>query len=220
MNDLSQVIPLLAVYALPVIFGITAHQAGQAFAAYYFGDNSAFAAGRMTLNPLRHIDLFGTVVLPVLLLLFTPFVFGYARPIPLDFSRLRNPKKQMALVVLAGPLACFASAFLWMLLGELFNAVHISESFPHEVAKAGALVNVLMFVFYLLPIPPLDGGRILISFLPVRQAIAFAKLEPYGILIVLALLYLGVLNYWFVPMMAVAGTLLGVLIFPFQFLLN
>jgi len=217
MNDIIQA---LAVYALPVIFAITLHEAAHAFAAKYFGDNTAYAAGRMSLNPLRHIDPFGTILLPALMYAFTPFVFGYAKPVPIDFSRLRNPKKQMAWVALAGPAANFVMAFGWTLLLLLMTALGMSEPYFFKVAQAGVIVNIIMFVFNLVPIPPLDGGRIMTSLLPARYAYQFAKIEPYGFFIVLALLYLKLLNYWVVPIATVTQWLLALLASPFKFLFN
>jgi Zn-dependent protease len=220
MNDLTQVIPTIAVYALPVIFAITLHEAAHAYAAKYFGDTTAFAAGRMSLNPMRHIDPFGTILLPILLYTFTPFVFGYAKPVPIDFNRLRNPKKQMAWVALAGPAANFAMALGWLIMLILLQALGVHEAFPHKMAHAGFLVNVVMFVFNLVPIPPLDGGRILTSILPHRQAYRFASIEPYGLFIVIGLLYLHILDYWFMPMMAATEFALRLLASPLTFLLN
>jgi Zn-dependent protease len=217
---MNEIIQAVAVYALPVIFAITLHEAAHAFAAKYFGDTTAFAAGRMSLNPLRHIDPFGTILLPILMYAFTPFVFGYAKPVPIDFSRLRNPKKQMAWVALAGPAANFVMAFGWLLLAILLGATGISEPYPHKVAQAGVFVNLLMFVFNLVPIPPLDGGRILTSVLPNHLAYKFAKIEPYGFYIVLALLYFKLLNYWFIPMMTASNWLLTVLASPLTLLLS
>jgi Zn-dependent protease len=217
---MNEIIQAIAVYALPVIFAITLHEAGHAYAARYFGDNTAYAAGRMSLNPLRHIDPFGTVILPALMYAFTPFVFGYAKPVPIDFSQLRNPKKQMAFVAFAGPAANFIMAFGWLLLATLLIAAGVHESYPHKVAQAGIFVNILMFVFNLVPIPPLDGGRILTSLLPHRYAYQFAKIEPFGFFIVLGLLYVGALNYWFQPMMKVTGFVLKLIALPFTFLLN
>jgi Zn-dependent protease len=217
---MTEIIQAIAVYALPVIFAITLHEAGHAYAARYFGDNTAYAAGRMSLNPLRHIDPFGTVLLPALMYAFTPFVFGYAKPVPIDFSRLRNPKKQMAFVAFAGPAANFIMAFGWLLLSSLLYATGVHETYPHKVAQAGIFVNILMFVFNLVPIPPLDGGRILTSLLPQRYAYQFARIEPFGFFIVLGLLYVGALNYWFEPMMTATSFVLRLFALPFTFLLN
>jgi Zn-dependent protease len=217
---MNHILETILVYALPVIFAITLHEAAHAYVAKYFGDNTAYAAGRMSLDPFRHIDLFGTIVLPVLLYAFTPFVFGYAKPVPIDFNRLRNPKKQMAFVALAGPMANFVMALGWLLLLIALGATNVGEKFPVEVARAGIRVNVIMFVFNLVPIPPLDGGRVLTSMLPNRLAYKFARIEPYGFFIVLGLLYLNLLNYWFVPMTALTNTLLLAFASPLTFLLN
>lgn len=217
---MNEIIQALAVYALPVIFAVTLHEAAHAYAAKYFGDNTAYAAGRMSMNPLRHIDPFGTILLPALMFAFTPFIFGYAKPVPIDFNRLRNPKKQMVWVALAGPAANFVMAFGWLLLAILLGATHVNEAYPHAVAKAGIFVNMLMFVFNLLPIPPLDGGRILTGLLPHRMAYKFAKIEPYGFFIVIGLIVTKVLNYWFIPMIALTDGLLRLLVSPLTLLLN
>jgi Zn-dependent protease len=217
---MNEIIQALAVYALPVIFAVTLHEAAHAYAAKYFGDNTAFAAGRMSMNPLRHIDPFGTILLPALMFAFTPFVFGYAKPVPIDFGRLRNPKKQMIWVALAGPAANFVMALGWLLLAIALGATHVNETYPHAVAKAGIFVNILMFVFNLLPIPPLDGGRILTGLLPHRYAYKFAKIEPYGFFIVIGLMVTKMLNYWFVPMIALTDGLLRLLVSPLKLLLN
>jgi Zn-dependent protease len=217
---MNEIIQAVAVYALPVIFAITLHEAAHAYAAKYFGDTTAYAAGRMSLNPIRHIDPFGTILLPILMYAFTPFVFGYAKPVPIDFSRLRNPKKQMAWVALAGPAANFVMAFGWLLLATLLLVFGVTETYLHKVAQAGVFVNILMFVFNLVPIPPLDGGRIMSSMLPNRYAYQFAKIEPYGFFIVLALLYFNILNYWFMPMMTATNWLLKLLASPLTLLLS
>jgi Zn-dependent protease len=217
---MNEIIQALAVYALPVIFAVTLHEAAHAYAAKYFGDNTAYAAGRMSMNPLRHIDPFGTILLPALMFAFTPFIFGYAKPVPIDFNRLRNPKKQMVWVALAGPAANFVMALGWLLLAILLSATHVTETYPHKVAQAGIFVNMLMFVFNLLPVPPLDGGRILTGLLPHRLAYNFAKIEPYGFFIVIGLIVTKVLNYWFIPMIALTEGLLRLLVSPLTLLLN
>ncbi len=222
---MNEIIQAVAVYALPVIFAITLHEAAHAYAAKYFGDNTAFAAGRMSINPIRHIDPFGTIVLPIVLYAATmhtsmPFVFGYAKPVPVDFANLRNPKKQMAWVALAGPASNFAMAFGWLLLSIFLAVFGVAEAYPHKVAQAGIFVNILMFVFNLVPIPPLDGGRVMTSMLPERYAYHFAKLERFGFFVVLALLYFNILNYWFIPTMTATHWLLKLLASPFTFLLS
>jgi Zn-dependent protease len=217
---MNEIIQTIAVYVLPVIFAITLHEAAHAYAAKYFGDTTAYAAGRMSMNPLRHIDPFGTILLPILMFAFTPFIFGYAKPVPIDFSRLRNPKKQMLWVALAGPAANFAMAFCWLVFAIVLKATQVSEVFPHKVAAAGVMVNIIMFVFNLVPIPPLDGGRIVTSLLPHRYAVKFASIEPYGFFIVLGLLTFHILDYWFVPVSIATRFLLGLLTSPLSYLLN
>jgi Zn-dependent protease len=217
---MNEIIQTIAIYALPVIFAITLHEAAHAYAAKYFGDLTAYSQGRMSLNPIRHIDPFGTILIPLLLaLLSSPFIFGYAKPVPVDFSRLRNPKKQMAWVALAGPLANLVMAFLWMLSYFILQSVGIKEVFFLEMAEAGVKINLILFAFNLFPLPPLDGGRIMTSILPNRYAFRFARIEPYGFFIVLGLMMLNLLNYWMKPVMMLAAMLLEVLISPIQSLL-
>jgi Zn-dependent protease len=217
---MNEIIQTIAIYALPVIFAITLHEAAHAYAAKYFGDLTAYSQGRMSLNPVRHIDPFGTILIPLLLaLLSSPFIFGYAKPVPVDFSRLRNPKKQMAWVALAGPLANLVMAFLWMLSYFVLQSVGINEVFFLEMAEAGVKINLILFAFNLFPLPPLDGGRIVTSVLPNRYAFRFARIEPYGFFIVLGLMMLNLLSYWMKPVMMLAALLLEVLISPIQSLL-
>jgi len=217
---MDELIRNLAVYALPVLFAITLHEAAHAYAAKYFGDTTAYAAGRMSLNPMSHIDPVGTVIIPVVLYLTTGFVFGYARPVPIDFSRLRNPKRHMAWVALAGPAANFVMALLWTILGILLDAFQVSEPFWHKMAYAGLITNLLFFAFNLVPIPPLDGGRIAVSLLPNRLAYKYARLEPYGFFIVLALIFLKVLNFWVVPVVMAGQGLLSLIVSPLNLLLH
>ena len=168
MNDLIQT---LAVYALPVLFAITLHEAAHAYVAKYFGDNTAYAQGRMTLNPLKHVDLVGTIIIPVALFLFrSPFLFGYAKPVPVEFGRLRNPKKQMAFVALAGPLANLVMGLMWMVLLVFLRAWGDADDFFLRMTRAGVETNLVIFAFNLIPLPPLDGGRIMTSILPHRYA--------------------------------------------------
>ena len=217
---MSDTIQTIAVYALPILFAITLHEAAHAYAARFFGDLTAYSQARMSLNPVRHIDPVGTILIPLALaLLHSPFIFGYAKPVPVDFSRLRNPKKQMAWVALAGPLANLVMAFLWMLSYFVLQSVGITEVFFLEVAEAGVKINLILFAFNLFPLPPLDGGRIMTSILPSRYAFRFARIEPYGFFIVLGLMMLNLLHYWMKPVMMLAALLLELLISPIQSLL-
>lgn len=226
MNDLIQTV---AVYALPVLFAITLHEAAHAFAAKYFGDNTAYMLGRMSLNPLKHIDPFGTILVPVLLYFSTsflpggPLLFGYAKPVPLDFGKLRKPKRDMAWVALAGPAANFLMALMWtlMIYALLLGGLAEQLEFFMLMAKAGVFTNLVMFAFNLFPVPPLDGGRILTSLLPNRYAYKFAQIEPYGFFIVMGLVLLKVLyTWWMAPVMYVAATLLQLITSPLSSLLN
>jgi Zn-dependent protease len=210
----------LAVYALPVLFAITMHNAAQAYAAKYFGDMTAFAAGRVTTNPLAHIDPFGTVILPALLYLTTGFAFGYAKPLPIDYGRLRKPKRDMAFVALAGTAANFGMALLWLIFGMLLERFGVTEPFPNRVAQAGVITNLVLLAFNLLPIPPMDGGRVMFSLLPNKLAYKYARIEPYGFFILLGLMLLKLLPYWVIPVIAVAQILLQVIVYPLSAILT
>ncbi len=218
---MNETIQTIAVYALPILFAITLHEAAHAYAARYFGDLTAFSQGRMSLNPVRHIDPIGTIAIPlVLALLNSPFLFGYAKPVPVDFARLNNPKKDMLWVALAGPVANLVMALGWMVLFFVFDAAGLDEEYFFRMAKAGIVVNLVLFAFNMFPVPPLDGGRIMTSLLPNRYAFRFARLEPYGFFIVLALLMLNLLHFWMLPVIAGANAVLNLLISPLKLLLT
>lgn len=218
MNDLIQT---FAVYALPVLFAITLHEAAHAYAARYFGDSTAYVAGRMSLNPVKHIDPIGTILLPVLLFFSgSPFLIGYAKPVPIDFGSLRKPKRDAAWVALAGPGANFVMALLWLVFGYVLRAAHVEENFFAAMAVAGLKTNLLFFAFNLFPIPPLDGGRILTSMLPNKYAYKFAQIEPYGFFIVLVLLFLGIVNFWMNILESLANALLLIIVSPLNIFLN
>jgi Zn-dependent protease len=201
---MENIIQSLAIYALPVIFAITLHEAAHGYVARHFGDPTAWKLGRISLNPLRHIDLWGTIVIPALLLLSQAgFLFGWAKPVPVDFSRLRRPKQDMFWVAAAGPGANLAMVFGWALLLKLavLMAPNTFSQPLAEMARAGIEVNAVLMLLNLLPIPPLDGGRIAVSLLPPRAAWRFAQVERYGFVILLALLFLGGLNYILTPLL-------------------
>jgi Zn-dependent protease len=218
MNELIQ---KFAVFALPILFAITLHEAAHAFAAKYFGDDTAYKLGRMSLNPAKHIDPVGTLLIPVVLyFLQSPFLFGYAKPVPIDFGKLRNPKRDMAWVALAGPGANFVMALMWLLFSLALLVFQISEPYLLQLARAGVETNLVIFAFNLVPIPPLDGGRVMTSILPNRQAYQFSKLEPYGFFIVLALAYTQMLNLWMAPVIGLTQHVLQLLLSPLTFFLS
>jgi Zn-dependent protease len=202
--DTSHLIQTVSVYAIPVIFAITLHEAAHGYAAKYFGDNTAYMMGRVTLNPFPHIHLVGTILLPLLLYFSTSgaLLFGFAKPVPVDFGNLRHPKRDMVWVALAGPASNLVQAIVWALLYVVYTDFGVSEKFFLAMCKAGVLSNVVMFAFNLFPLPPLDGGRIVVGLLPWKQAYQFSRIEPYGFYIVMALVITGVVNHlWLDPVM-------------------
>lgn len=193
---MDSIIQGIAIYALPLIFAITLHEAAHGYVAKHYGDLTAYAQGRVTLNPLRHIDPIGTVILPLLLLaVSSPYLFGWAKPVPVNFGNLRHPKRDMFWVAAAGPGANLLMAFLWALVFKLGLAMPESDYAEPMLlmGKAGIFVNVILLVINLLPLPPLDGGRIAVSLLPHRIAYRFSQIEPYGFMILLILMFTGVL---------------------------
>ena len=214
MNDLIQTV---LIYALPVLFSITVHEAAHGYAARYFGDYTATMLGRVTLNPIKHIDPIGTILMPLLLYFSTSgaFLFGYAKPVPVNFSHLRRPKRDMIWVALAGPASNFVQAIAWALLLVVLVATNVEERFFMEMARAGVLVTLGMGAFNLFPLPPLDGGRILVGLLPTKAAITFSRIEPYGFFIVLALVLLGIVGtVWLRPLMDIGYSVINTLISP------
>jgi Zn-dependent protease len=220
--DIAQIITTVTVYALPVLLAITLHEAAHGYAALYWGDNTAQRLGRISLNPLRHIDPLGTIAMPLLLYFATSgaFLFGYAKPVPVNFSRLNNPKRDMVWVALAGPASNWVQALFWAALWLVLNAQVEPEAFFVEMAQAGVMVNLVMFAFNLFPLPPLDGGRILVGLLPMRLAIAISRVEPYGFFIVMALVLTGVVGgLWLRPLMAWTYQSIDTVLWPLRALL-
>ncbi len=206
------VIQKIVIYALPVIFAITVHEAAHGYAAKHFGDMTAFQAGRITLNPLKHIDLFGTIILPAMTVMLGGILFGWAKPVPVDFRRLRQPKKDMLWVAAAGPASNFVMAIFWALV--LKFSVHAPEAFVLPMglmAKAGVTINIVLMVLNLLPLPPLDGGRIAVSLLPMQLARPFAQIERYGFIILIILLFSGVLGRILEPLINLVYALISVI---------
>jgi Zn-dependent protease len=235
--DLQAIAQTFAVYALPVLFAITLHEAAHGYVARHYGDMTAYAQGRVSLNPMRHIDIIGTILVPLAILLVSGgrFLFGWAKPVPVNYSALRRPRQHMALVAAAGPganlvmalawavvmragIAMSERAAAWLELGRLHGASGLVDvaiakgqgaaEFLIGVGAAGVLVNLVFMLLNLLPIPPLDGGRIVTSLLPHRAAWSFSKLEPWGLPILLALLLTNVLSTVLTPLLAESEALI------------
>ena len=213
----SDLIQTIAIWALPVIFAITLHEAAHGYVAKHYGDLTAYAQGRVSLNPLRHIDVTGTIIVPLVLLLLSKLfggsgiLFGWAKPVPVNFSGLRHPKRDMLWVAAAGPGANLLMALFWALV--LKFAVSMPESdyaLPMGLmGKAGIQINVVLMVLNLLPIPPLDGGRIAVSLLPQHLSYRFSRIEPYGMVILLLLLFSGILGFIMWPVVSTVMRLIG-----------
>jgi Zn-dependent protease len=215
--DINNLVQTVLIYALPVLFAITIHEAAHGYVARALGDNTAYALGRVTLNPIKHVDPMGTILMPLLLYFATKgaFLFGYAKPVPVNFGHLRHPKRDMIWVALAGPASNFAQAILWAVAYTLLAGNGITERFFLEMCKAGVLVNLVMWAFNLFPLPPLDGGRILVGLLPRQLAWSFSRIEPWGFFIVLGLVLVGVVGtYWLRPLIGLGYVILDFLLTP------
>jgi len=215
--NVNQLVQTLAIYALPVLFAITLHEAAHGYVARHFGDMTAHAQGRISLNPVRHIDVVGTIAVPLVILLLSgnKFLFGWAKPVPVNYSALRKPRQHMAWVAAAGPAANLLMALIWVLLLKI--AVMQPQSsfwlFLGLVSQAGIVVNLLFMFLNLIPILPLDGGRILASLLPRRAAGQYARLEPLGMPLLIVLLLTNVLNFVLAPLMGASDALIRALVF-------
>ena len=221
--DVAHLIQTVALYALPVIFAITLHEAAHGYVARHFGDNTAWQLGRVTLNPVSHIDPVGTILMPLVLYFATSgsFLFGYAKPVPVRFGNLRNPKRDMIWVALAGPASNLFQALMWGVLLLVLVGVGVSEPFFTRMCQAGVLVNVVMFVFNLFPLPPLDGGRILVGLLPYPQAVMVSRIEPWGFFIVMALVITGIVTtIWMRPLMTLTYGFIELALTPLRLLVN
>ncbi|MEO8158057.1 MAG: site-2 protease family protein [Betaproteobacteria bacterium] len=214
---MEQTVRLIALYAIPGIFAITLHEAAHGYAARHFGDMTAYQAGRITINPIRHIDPMGTIVIPILILIASggKYAFGWAKPVPVDFGRLRNPKRDMLWVAAAGPGANLAMAVFWALVIKAGQGI-APNYFTQPLllmAQGGIIINAVLMVLNLFPLPPLDGGRIAVSLLPHRLAYTYARIEPYGMIILLVLMFLGVLGMVMLPFVNI---FVGALAFVFN----
>ena len=219
--DVNSLVQTVAIYALPVLFAITLHEAAHGYVARHFGDMTAHAQGRISLNPMRHIDPIGTIIVPILILLLTRnlvaggLLFGWAKPVPVNYSALRKPRQHMALVAAAGPVANLTMALIWALILKfslLSSAGRFSE--PLELmSQAGIMVNLIFMFLNLLPILPLDGGRIVASLLPTRAAWRYSKLEPFGLPLLVLLLVTNVLSVVLGPLVGASDALIRALVY-------
>ena len=210
--DVNQLVQTIAIFALPVILAITLHEAAHGYVARHFGDMTAYAQGRVSLNPMRHIDIVGTIVVPLLILLVSRgvFLFGWAKPVPVNYSALRSPKQHMAWVAAAGPAANLAMSLAWAVLLKLALLLPLNFfTVPMAaMARAGILINLVFMFLNLLPILPLDGGRIVASLLPGRASWQYAKLEPWGLPLLLLMLVTHVLDFVLGPLVNVGVSLI------------
>jgi len=213
--DEFSLVQKIIIWALPVILAITVHEVAHGWAALQLGDRTAQMMGRLTLNPIKHVDPIGTLVVPGVMLMISGMMFGWAKPVPITYQNLRSPKRDMAWVALAGPVANLTMAAMWAMiikLGLLLIQSGVSIGPPMVyMAVAGVLINTMMMIFNLLPLPPLDGGRVLVSFLPGPLAWKVERIEPYGIFILVGLLYLGLGQYVLWPLINSFFNLLGLL---------
>lgn len=207
------VIQTIIIWALPVLFAITLHEVAHGWVAKIYGDPTAETMGRLSFNPLKHIDPIGTIVVPIVLIVVTGFGFGWAKPVPVNFNLLRNPKRDMIWVAAAGPFANLVMAILWaivMKLGFMLSSQSEWITTPMILmGQAGIIVNLIFFLLNLIPIPPLDGGRILAGLVPVRFSYALAKVEPIGIFIVFGLLAMGILSLVLNPPLRFLSSVIG-----------
>lgn len=202
----TQIIQTLLIYAIPVLFAITVHETAHGWVAMKLGDRTAWMMGRITLNPVKHIDPIGTILIPTVLYFTSGFIFGYAKPVPINFNALRSPKKDMLWVAIAGPASNFIMAALWLII--ILLAINLNSKFLIEMAQVGVQINLVLAVLNLLPLPPLDGGRIMSSLLPKKLAYEYDQLEPYGLFILLGLIFLGVFQNVILPIVVVIQRLM------------
>jgi len=202
--DFTNILLTVLVYALPVIFAITLHEAAHGYVARRLGDSTAYMLGRVTLNPVKHIDPIGTVVLPIVTLALSPFMFGWAKPVPVNFANLRRPKADMLWVAAAGPASNLAQLVIWALaaalLARVVSPTGLAGGFWLAVADAGMKVNIMFALLNLLPVLPLDGGRMVAAVLPDRLSLAWQHTERFGLVILLALLFTGVIGWVLTPL--------------------
>lgn len=211
-TDISQIIQTASVAAIPILFAITLHEVAHGWAARYFGDRTAEMLGRLSLNPIKHIDPMGTILVPMLTLFFSGFMFGWAKPVPVNFNALRQPKKDMVWVAVAGPASNIVMAFGWAIILKLTSLLGVGTVgalyFFQQMAEIGVFFNVLLAVFNFIPIPPLDGGRVLRGLVNDSVGNLLDRIEPFGLIIIMGLLFMGTLWSLIRPLMSVIQKLI------------
>lgn len=214
-NDLSSV-QLIAIAIIPLIFAIVVHEVAHGWVALQLGDDTAYQVGRLTLNPLKHIDPIGTILVPLVLILTLGFAFGWAKPVPVNFNKLHKQRRDTALVAAAGPFANFLMAIVWLVIAKfaslLPGSLSIITSTLIYMSMFGVLINAILMVFNLIPIPPTDGGRIATSLLPPRIGYGLSRIEPYGLVIIVVLIFSGVIGSLLDIITRMAMTVIGLLI--------
>ena len=202
LNLLEKII----VWAIPVVFAITVHEVAHGWVANYLGDPTAKSLGRLTLNPIKHIDPIGTVALPLILVYLGGFIFGWAKPVPVTWQNLRSPRRDMAIVAAAGPVANLIMMILWAVLAKVLLTIDQTPGpllqFVLVMCSIGIIINIILMVLNLLPLLPLDGGRVVTSLLPPRLAVLYSRLEPFGLIVILVLLVTGVLANILMPVVS------------------
>ena len=221
LQSVESLLETILVWAIPLLTAITLHEAAHGYTAYRLGDATAYLQGRVSLNPIRHIDLLGTIIIPLVLLATgSSFIFGYAKPVPVNFSQLRHVRRDTILVALARPFSNLVMAFIWSLLKLTLLLSMPGNVFLLKMVNAGIVVNLVLFAFNLFPLPPMDGGRIMLSLLPPQMAYQFAKVERYGFFILMGLIYLGVTSYWMRPVMMIGRWVINLFIYPLLYFLG
>lgn len=204
----------LAIVAIPLLFAVTVHEAAHGYVANYYGDPTAKMLGRLSLNPIKHIDPFGTILIPAILIVSNAgFIFGWAKPVPIGARNFKNPRKDMAITALAGPFVNLVMAFGWALLAKIFDLTEVDEAFSpaFKMCIAGVYINIMLMAFNILPIPPLDGSRVISAILPYKAEQAYNSLEQYGFIIILVLAFSGILFKVLYPMIAICAGLIFML---------
>jgi len=212
MDNIETIIQIVSIALIPVIFAIVLHEVAHGWVAKQLGDNTAYSLGRLTLNPIKHIDPIGTILVPILLYMTAGFAFGWAKPVPIDWRNLRHPKRDMVYVALAGPAANLLMAVFWGIVLKIASMFSPDSAFAVPLslmATIGIGINIILMIFNLFPLPPLDGGRVAVGLLPPKPAYYLSRLEPYGFIIILVLLATGVLGYLISPVIGLVLSLIA-----------